>query len=60
MMEQPGFFDVEDRLARLSGLGVSLRPFPCVWILTPSALIWRRLWRIQMGAKAAGRRLIQC
>lgn len=26
-MKQPGFFDVEDRLARLSGLGVQLEAF---------------------------------
>ena len=41
-MKQSGFFDVEERLARLSGLGDQFEAFPGLWILKFSARNWRR------------------
>ncbi|GLQ64135.1 hypothetical protein GCM10007867_29810 [Gluconobacter cerinus] len=58
-MKQAGFFDVEERLARLSGLGDQLEAFSRMWILRPSALICRRLWRILTEAKAGDHHLIR-
>ena len=59
-MKQLGFFDVDERLARLSGLAISSKRFPGLWILRRSALIWTGLWPIQTGAKAAAPRSIRC
>lgn len=59
-MKQAGFFDVEERLARLSGLGDQLEAFSRTVDLKSSALTWRRLWRILTEAKADDRHLIRC
>lgn len=50
MVKQPRFFAVEERLARLNGLGEQLAAFSRTVILKSSALIWSRLWLIQTGA----------
>lgn len=38
-MKQPGFFDMDERLARLSGLGDRSKRFLELWILRRSVLI---------------------
>jgi hypothetical protein len=57
--EAAGFFDVEECLARLSGLGDQLEAFPRLWILKSSVRIWNWLWPIQTEAKVDVRRLIR-
>ena len=59
-MKQAGFFDVEEQLAQLSGIGDQLEAFPGLWILKCSALIWSRFWLIPTQAKADDRHLIRC
>ncbi|MDR6182247.1 hypothetical protein QE368_001089 [Asaia bogorensis NBRC 16594] len=58
-MKQPGFFDKDERLARLSGLGDQLEVFSRTVDFEASALIWRRLWLTQTGARAGVRRSIR-
>ena len=57
-MKQPGFFDVEERLARLSGLGDQLEAFSRTVDFDAFRPDLEKLWRIQMGAKAVARPLI--
>ena len=52
-MKQLGCFDIEECLARFSGLGISLKHFPGLWILRRSVLIWRKLWPGRTNRKAA-------
>lgn len=49
-MKQPGFFDVEERLARLTGLVLSSKHFVPTWI---------KLWPMQTAIKAVVHRLIR-
>ena len=61
MRGQPGFFDVEDRLTRLSDLGDQLEAFAKV---VDFELFWPELLRRRLttatGPKAAGHRSIRC
>mgnify|MGYP001563962936 FL=1 len=59
-MKQLGFFDVEERLARLSGPDDHLEAvFPDCGFQTSSALTWTKLWPLRMGAKAVVLHLIR-
>ena len=58
MRDQPGFFDVDDRLKRLSDLGDQLEAFVARWISRCSALIWTRRLLFPMVRKASVRHAI--
>ena len=58
-MKQLGFFDVEERLARLSGRGDQLEAFSQIVDFEVFRPDLDRHWPIQTGEKAGVRRLIR-
>ncbi len=58
-MDQPGFFDLDERLTRLSGLGDQLKAFSRAVDFKLFRPELERALSIAMVAKAAARRLIR-
>jgi len=59
-MKQAGFFDVDERLARLSGLGDQLEVFSQIVDFEVFRPDLERLCSIQVGVKADDYHLIRC
>ncbi|KXV36016.1 transposase [Gluconobacter thailandicus] len=59
-MKQPGFCDVDERLARLSRLGDQLEAFSRTVDFEAFRPDLEKAWPIQMAAKAVVPRLIRC
>ena len=58
--QQPGFWDIEERYARLSEVGDPLETLNGVVPWEVSASRWRRRCSARMERRAAGRLTIQC
>jgi hypothetical protein len=59
MRGQPGFFDIDERLKRLSGLGDHLEAFSAAVDFEMFAPISSRRWPIPTACRAAGRHLMR-
>jgi hypothetical protein len=59
MAGQAGFFDVDDRLKRLSDLGDQLEALPRRLTSRCSDRSWKRYWPTQTAAEADARRSIR-